>query len=929
MRKMLFTIIAAAAMSSSVLAQCADWLREGIEMQYTGGVYATQEWLPPGAAQSVLVLGGSFQRAGGPAGIASTSLATWDGTSYGTLGSFTGGNPGYNSVQAIEIYNGQLHVAGNFLNAGGVPVTHIARWTGTAWQPVGGPLVQNSNGIPIIRDLQVFNGELIACGWFDSIGGVAAQGIARWNGVTWQPMTLGGAGSDYFYCLGIYNGSLIVGGGFYDIGGVPARLMARWTGSGWAALGSGVPAMSGQTIFVWDMTVFQNELYVTGLFSAENGQSCGNVAAWNGSTWRYPGCGVWAADYFDRDGRKLHVYNGELYVAGYFETAGGNTPASCVARWNGSTWSAVGAGLNGPVPEGWGSSGVATLATFRGSLYAGGFIFNSGETRIDGFARWSGVTWEPVAGGVVNNPSGAVHALGVWSGRVVGGGDFYVYDPVRYGVYSLYSFDGLGMTGDLGGVSSFIGAPNRTVRAIASFAVGGVGPPSNDLYVGGDFLQMGANSGGTGAFGGIEANRIARRNDFFPPGWQPVGAGFNDSVRAITRFNGSVHAAGSFTASGATSVNRVARWTGSAWVPLTTFPTPSLDNCNGPIHAMKAYSSGPFNLRLVLGGEFTTAGGLNNVNRVIQYNANSQTAFSGWGALGAGFNTTVRALEFYSGSLYAAGDFTASGATGLAHIARWNGSAWVDVGGGVTGPVYAMTVSNSTLIVGGSFGVAGATPASNLARWNGTSWSAIGGGVNGTVRALAAYQGEIHVGGEFVTVKNGAIESAQWARFTETGDPWFPRGITTSSECIGQTAMLSARTAPGYGELVFQWYRNGALLSDGPTGSGSTISGSSTSTMSIANLSTADSGDYQALTGNDCGNASTGLFTLSVCVGDLSCDGVVNDSDFVPFVAAYNLLDCADPAMPSGCPSDLNNDGIVDDADFVLFVAAYNELICP
>jgi len=71
------------------------------------------------------------------------------------------------------------------------------------------------------------------------------------------------------------------------------------------------------------------------------------------------------------------------------------------------------------------------------------------------------------------------------------------------------------------------------------------------------------------------------------------------------------------------------------------------------------------------------------------------------------------------------------------------------------------------------------------------------------------------------------------------------------------------------------------------------------------------------------------MFTLPTCVGDLNLDGFVDDADFVLFVFAYNLLDCADATMPPGCPADLNRDGFVDDADFVIFVRAYNELICP
>lgn len=67
----------------------------------------------------------------------------------------------------------------------------------------------------------------------------------------------------------------------------------------------------------------------------------------------------------------------------------------------------------------------------------------------------------------------------------------------------------------------------------------------------------------------------------------------------------------------------------------------------------------------------------------------------------------------------------------------------------------------------------------------------------------------------------------------------------------------------------------------------------------------------------------------AACAGDLNADSFVDDSDFVLFAGAYNLLDCSDPAMPAACPADLNADAWVDDADFVLFAAAYDALVCP
>ena len=72
----------------------------------------------------------------------------------------------------------------------------------------------------------------------------------------------------------------------------------------------------------------------------------------------------------------------------------------------------------------------------------------------------------------------------------------------------------------------------------------------------------------------------------------------------------------------------------------------------------------------------------------------------------------------------------------------------------------------------------------------------------------------------------------------------------------------------------------------------------------------------------------TGEVFRTGCPADLNADGLVDDADFTLFVPAYNLLDCADPAMPQLCPADLNRDALVDDADFIIFVAAYNELIC-
>lgn len=66
------------------------------------------------------------------------------------------------------------------------------------------------------------------------------------------------------------------------------------------------------------------------------------------------------------------------------------------------------------------------------------------------------------------------------------------------------------------------------------------------------------------------------------------------------------------------------------------------------------------------------------------------------------------------------------------------------------------------------------------------------------------------------------------------------------------------------------------------------------------------------------------LLNLDSCAADLNNDGLVDDSDFVIFVAQYDEF-----LVPGAFrPGDLNGDSFCDDSDFVLFASAYNNLLC-
>jgi len=80
--------------------------------------------------------------------------------------------------------------------------------------------------------------------------------------------------------------------------------------------------------------------------------------------------------------------------------------------------------------------------------------------------------------------------------------------------------------------------------------------------------------------------------------WYPLGSGMNNTVYALTVYNGELIAGGEFSTAGGVTCNRIARWNGSTWQPLGTGMT-------APVLALTVYDG-----ELIAGGTFTTAGGV-------------------------------------------------------------------------------------------------------------------------------------------------------------------------------------------------------------------------------------------------------------------------------------------------------------------------------
>ena len=276
--------------------------------------------------------GGSFSVAGG---VAASQVARWSGTEWSALGGGVAGD----GVSALAVGpDGSVYAGGFLMRPDGS--THAAeRWTGTEWEVLGGSGLTGARALIVGPD-----GTLYYGGYYNEstlTGGAVTARVARWTGTAWE--TLGMDLLEPLPYTGLVNalvmapdGTLYAGGGFTKIGGVDANGVARWTGTSWEPLGTGMN---------WSVSALavgpDGSLYAGGIFRTAGGLPADRIARWDGTSWEPVGGGM------DNAVQTLaFAPDGVLYAGGLFTSAGDGF-ANKIARWDGTAWRPVGAGVNG------------------------------------------------------------------------------------------------------------------------------------------------------------------------------------------------------------------------------------------------------------------------------------------------------------------------------------------------------------------------------------------------------------------------------------------------------------------------------------------------------------------------------------------------------------------------------------------------------
>ncbi len=551
-------------------------------------------------------------------------------------------------------FKGDVIVGGDFEFVEQMRVDHIARFDGENWWPMG-------NGLDrMVIDAIVFENDLIVSGYFENSGDTPLNHVARWDGASWEPMGAGlpyGHSplviySGILYCenyrwtgsqwvtafnvaggisdMVVFDGRLVVCGNLESVNGVEVDFVFTWDGYQVEA------CYQGEIEPLVELETTDGQLFA---ISRHLINTPSTVKAWSGTQWKLVG-DLEISNDFRRTA--LMEYSGSLVLASRLRTGSGVSYTISLDKWNGSHWQELDS-FPGDTPlcftehedglliggnvwvygsivsphmlfwepgqvhplfgEGGqgllGDSGrITCLAPGSNGLAVGGRFLAAGQTTCQATALWNATGWEdwglqgtgfsyPTANYWSTDQLGCVaypsfdfthnnllwHQEGLWheGTECANIEQFFTYQDLVFGagdhIYQVMDPNNIVEIAELmGGTARCFGQWNNDLVAGGNFSLAGSTPVSN-----------------IAAWDGNQ--------------WHPLGAGFDNVVRALAVFRGQLFAGGSFESSGTTEVDYIARWDGSAWQPLGS-------GLNEYIRHLAVYDD-----KLFVGGYFTRAGG--------------------------------------------------------------------------------------------------------------------------------------------------------------------------------------------------------------------------------------------------------------------------------------------------------------------------------
>ena len=299
--------------------------------------------------------------------------------------------------------------------------------------------IPNKDSGQYISSIVIKGNSIYVAGYFNRIGGINANGIAKFDGTNWFSLGQGIKGlvnkimfkSSDLYAVGLFDSA----------GNVKTSCVAKWDGKTWSGFGKGVTSHVGKynREYVNSISIIGSKVFIGGEFDTVGGVYANNIAMWNGTVWSGMNLGVRLEKQDqNRDGlvNTLESIGGVLYVGGEFDTVGNNIATNNIAKYDTiKGWSSLGSGtisigaLNN-------TSTVECMKVVGTKLFVGGTFTSICGTEANNIAMFNGTTWSCLGSGT----SGVVSVIDVGkTGLYIGGGFDSVGHKYCFGSFARYT----------------------------------------------------------------------------------------------------------------------------------------------------------------------------------------------------------------------------------------------------------------------------------------------------------------------------------------------------------------------------------------------------------------------------------------------------------------------------------------------------------
>jgi len=853
-----------------------------------------------------------FALAGSFAQISDTAI--WDdgtGPALYAVGSFP--NREIGRIDNIILPNGQQSAA-----------YHIARWDGRNWNIVGNSVLTQFDPLAKmlrLNTIQVFDPDgpgsqpsvLVVGGLVNNSFPQPRSATLMFDGSTWSQMgqNLGGGTQDDVRDLEIFNGELYACGRFDILSGVTG--ITKWDPDTqlWIDVGGGIPTTA-NFVRVERMAVGDaegdgiDELYVSGtfLFSVTGGSAV-KLVKWNGSnfstvtgftstsTANQPNLGGPTLLKF------MNIGDGPALYVGDAIYTGSNVRGAALARLKNGVWSTL-------LPQTPVASGTIKSYVYSADMFAGP---DGSQLHIGGTRLLNGVTGQPTGVSLARRSAAGVFGpLGTfppnpptststvawmrpldWDGSGPGGEKLLFGDTqFRWGtIGTLSGLQPLGMALWNGTAVELAHSGSDVLGLVPGMFKeldpDGAGPLPTTLFIGHfSNLVAGLPLSGLVAFNGV--------------GYQSTPVGITQVVDAVT-FTPATGTTSLYAACQLPNANGPAlvRLDGASW---TTVAQPPFDENESQQPFIDALATATIagEPSIVVSGRFREIGGVES-RFVARFNGSS------WVAMDAGLpaptggpnlfrvNTFASRVVSFNGDLfitvqYSIFDVTLNTETLMpARLYRWNGASWDDIGPG-EGKLEVLDLGDGP----GLYTVRNYQPsgdASYVAKWNGTTFDQVGPGFSWNLPAASR--------SNIMTV--GAHDFGSGKRLIVTLDgPGISNAVAVSGllllddgqwqqvlggERFSQSRLVFSSTNPTWGGL----YVGGAFNSV----AGDNFNNNTIESQGIAWLKP----------------STTPCNTCPACPADYNQDGGVTGDDIAAFFADFeNGADCADTNIDGGITGD-------------------------